>query len=101
MSGNGLGTGACWRESASATSFDIPGMCLSCDSGIGLTASSRANSWAIRFNVTDGVVCCRKTASAPRLSELTDTGVARVNILLHTRRLINTARASQRVSWPY
>eukprot|EP00969_Alexandrium_andersonii_P287122 12692659-Alexandrium_andersonii.AAC.2 len=61
-SGNGLGTGACWRESASATSFEMPGMCLSCERGMGCSASSRANSWAIRLSATDGVECCRNTA---------------------------------------
>eukprot|EP00969_Alexandrium_andersonii_P372226 15481268-Alexandrium_andersonii.AAC.1 len=77
MAGNCVGTGANCLDKASAMSLDTPGICLSCAKGYGFTASSRANSWAIRFNATDGVKCCCNTARAPRLSELTDTGVAR------------------------
>eukprot|EP00969_Alexandrium_andersonii_P271217 11987373-Alexandrium_andersonii.AAC.1 len=47
------------------------------------------------LSATDGVECCCSTARAPRLSELTDTGVLRVKSVLQTRRLTNTARASR------
>eukprot|EP00969_Alexandrium_andersonii_P284415 12573982-Alexandrium_andersonii.AAC.1 len=77
MAGNGFGAGANFLRKASATSLDTPGICLSCANGYGFIASSRANSWAIRFSATDGVEYCCNTARAPRLSELIDTGVVR------------------------
>eukprot|EP00969_Alexandrium_andersonii_P160762 7104174-Alexandrium_andersonii.AAC.1 len=78
-------------------SFETPGMCLSCANGYGLSASSSANSWATLFKATDGVECCCNTANAPRLSELTDTGVVRMKSVLQTRRLADTANASRSV----
>eukprot|EP00969_Alexandrium_andersonii_P281864 12460266-Alexandrium_andersonii.AAC.1 len=97
MAGKCFGMGANCLDKASAMSLDTPGICLSCANGYGLIASSKANSWAIRFKATDGVECCWRTARAPKLSELTDTGVVRVNSVFQTRRLTNTARASQSV----
>eukprot|EP00969_Alexandrium_andersonii_P153301 6779045-Alexandrium_andersonii.AAC.1 len=72
-------------------------MRLSCAKGYGASVSSKAYSWAIVFNATDGVECCWSTARAPKLSELADTGVLCVNNVLHTRRLTKTARASHNV----
>eukprot|EP00969_Alexandrium_andersonii_P345651 15277973-Alexandrium_andersonii.AAC.1 len=42
-----------------------------------LRTSSSAYSWAVALSAADGVACCCATARAPRLSEMTDTGVAR------------------------
>eukprot|EP00969_Alexandrium_andersonii_P174802 7729856-Alexandrium_andersonii.AAC.1 len=59
------------------------------------SASPNANSWALVLTSTDGVASCCRTARAPQLSELTDTGVLRVKRRRQARRLTNTARAPQ------
>eukprot|EP00969_Alexandrium_andersonii_P287307 12701569-Alexandrium_andersonii.AAC.1 len=47
------------------------------------------------LSATDGVECCCRTARAPNLIELMDTGVLRAKSVLRTRRLASAARASR------